>query len=753
MKKLYAVGIALIGFLNSNAQRDEWYALTTGTTVYATCQDENGNVHVGTNDGYCLFDKDFVVQKQDNIFNSELEDGKITALCESSGNVWMVGNYINIYKKSGTSYNQITYNPDNPISTIYRIWVNSSGNALVGGGYNDSLVHIQNGAKWDAIRVKGATDFVEGNGKWYFSTYDSGVVIINPTDMGRTSINRNNSQLFANLIYDLEFDKTTGSIFCATDAGIYEINPDNSIASYNNFNYGSLQTVHKMGDTILASTRGFGLCIVDLKTNTWTQFPGSSLFANYMSDVYAMGVGKFMLSGFSKVAEFVAAADSYTPLACNNKGLPIGAPRSFEFRSVNNKHELFLAYPGDGIRICTDLTSSESQISLTQENSKLGSDNVNDMDVDPAGNVWVATDNNAVLIDLNNQVEKVDQTKFDGLIKDPKVKLIAAGGTKDNVQVAAVTGTNGILSLVCGAHTDPQTITSSELTNIGNITEVEVSETKERYLALGTDKGELVKINIVLKAGDNTFSSPQLFNVGGDNAIVDDITPIANQYYEYGEIVKVQTQEGFTRKTEIVTTSESNPFTVSNKLRAFYDENYSEPDNIETAIRNQRVFKNDRFLYNSMINYIPKDSVPLKILDAGDSTFQETLRITNLNFKPGSVYKVGVFDLNIDSTLIVIRTGNGVIYRYYPRSTEGIFDVANKRSIILYPNPSTGEFLFQSQEKGIVRIFDLTGNELINQGVEQGENAINCTGFSNGLYVVRVETERGISSGRIQVLH
>lgn len=81
-------------------------------------------------------------------------------------------------------------------------------------------------------------------------------------------------------------------------------------------------------------------------------------------------------------------------------------------------------------------------------------------------------------------------------------------------------------------------------------------------------------------------------------------------------------------------------------------------------------------------------------------------------------------------------------------------------SLRLYPNPSEGQFRLElpSTLEGNVdlRILDLQGRVLVQRGAVQAEGPtmdLDLSGYPNGTYIVMLQSERSVYTGKVQVVH
>jgi hypothetical protein len=75
----------------------------------------------------------------------------------------------------------------------------------------------------------------------------------------------------------------------------------------------------------------------------------------------------------------------------------------------------------------------------------------------------------------------------------------------------------------------------------------------------------------------------------------------------------------------------------------------------------------------------------------------------------------------------------------------GINEIDGPEAITLYPNPSTGEFIIESNVEATIVIYDILGKIVKEQQLTAGKNTVDMTEASNGKYFIRVsnsETQR-----------
>ncbi|MCF8255287.1 MAG: T9SS type A sorting domain-containing protein, partial [Bacteroidia bacterium] len=108
-----------------------------------------------------------------------------------------------------------------------------------------------------------------------------------------------------------------------------------------------------------------------------------------------------------------------------------------------------------------------------------------------------------------------------------------------------------------------------------------------------------------------------------------------------------------------------------------------------------------------------------------------------------------VTDLNMN---LVLNPGDYVVYTdknlmSEPVRTTGISEQKMGSTLSVFPNPSLGAFLVQTETEKIleIRLFDLSGKTVyqdLNLGKENSAEVI-TEGLSKGIYILQVKTARG----------
>lgn len=87
----------------------------------------------------------------------------------------------------------------------------------------------------------------------------------------------------------------------------------------------------------------------------------------------------------------------------------------------------------------------------------------------------------------------------------------------------------------------------------------------------------------------------------------------------------------------------------------------------------------------------------------------------------------------------------------------GIEESQAASSLKVYPNPASGlvHFEYNYNKSSVIRVFDLTGKQMIEIPANEGAAKLDVSNFSNGLYIYEIHGEDNsvIKSGRFNVAH
>ena len=131
-------------------------------------------------------------------------------------------------------------------------------------------------------------------------------------------------------------------------------------------------------------------------------------------------------------------------------------------------------------------------------------------------------------------------------------------------------------------------------------------------------------------------------------------------------------------------------------------------------------------------------------------------------------------DWTLNATSGCINTGDpsglypSIDLNSNPRIVSGIIDIGayEYSSIIniiehnntmfsnLYPNPSTGNFTIElnTKEKQSIQVFDITGNVVISQTIENGKVIIDANHLASGIYNVNIKGSNSVANKKLVII-
>jgi uncharacterized delta-60 repeat protein len=139
-----------------------------------------------------------------------------------------------------------------------------------------------------------------------------------------------------------------------------------------------------------------------------------------------------------------------------------------------------------------------------------------------------------------------------------------------------------------------------------------------------------------------------------------------------------------------------------------------------------------------------------------DNTFNTGTGFT-ISGSGGSVYAVAIQQDGKIMTAGNFTSYNGVSRHYIARlngdNSTGIASINTSGSIIVYPNPSSGRFYFNSAKNGSgIEIYNLIGQKIFSSVVTSDNYSINIAGQENGVYFYKVSDQNNlIQQGKIVI--
>ena len=119
---------------------------------------------------------------------------------------------------------------------------------------------------------------------------------------------------------------------------------------------------------------------------------------------------------------------------------------------------------------------------------------------------------------------------------------------------------------------------------------------------------------------------------------------------------------------------------------------------------------------------------------------------SSYNFIPGTYeYKItaNYFYMATENIEVVEKDST---YQIVMLSTSIEDQIANSNEFSIYPNPTSGIITIQGEELTMskITVFDIVGKKILNRVSENTELSIDISEFSNGIYIIQIETDAGI---------
>ncbi|HTF03751.1 MAG TPA: HYR domain-containing protein, partial [Bacteroidia bacterium] len=85
----------------------------------------------------------------------------------------------------------------------------------------------------------------------------------------------------------------------------------------------------------------------------------------------------------------------------------------------------------------------------------------------------------------------------------------------------------------------------------------------------------------------------------------------------------------------------------------------------------------------------------------------------------------------------------------YVDNCLGMSGAANEHAVILYPNPTNGNFILETEANALVEIYNSLGELMLTQNVVAGKNSLSLENLPDGIYLVKVAQDGGVKVVRV----
>jgi hypothetical protein len=131
--------------------------------------------------------------------------------------------------------------------------------------------------------------------------------------------------------------------------------------------------------------------------------------------------------------------------------------------------------------------------------------------------------------------------------------------------------------------------------------------------------------------------------------------------------------------------------------------------------------------------------------------------VTNLSYLPGmDQFTVPVAGTYYIGFYVGTGTQSNVSFRLddinlYDASGVNILKHSSKKSLQLFPNPTTGLFRINNVEEGQVEVISPLGQIIYSQKINSSSNEVNLNDQPAGIYSVRIITKSGVSASQVVI--
>lgn len=108
-------------------------------------------------------------------------------------------------------------------------------------------------------------------------------------------------------------------------------------------------------------------------------------------------------------------------------------------------------------------------------------------------------------------------------------------------------------------------------------------------------------------------------------------------------------------------------------------------------------------------------------------------------------------EIMIETTSNIYIAGKNKIYRYGNLST-GIEDKTEEINYLVYPNPAKDFVILNNlPASSTIKMYDVTGKQVYSSSITNEQTIINTSTYTNGIYLISIENNRGITYKKLVV--
>ena len=157
--------------------------------------------------------------------------------------------------------------------------------------------------------------------------------------------------------------------------------------------------------------------------------------------------------------------------------------------------------------------------------------------------------------------------------------------------------------------------------------------------------------------------------------------------------------------------------------------------------------------------YIISDGAPWKMIWDTNSEHPERERIQVESNADGTFTIRGQWrwdanekyinlDTQTNNSFFYCDKATGAVWRVVPEGTTTIAPTNKEKAITFYPNPASDHLTFNTPEKALLMIYDLSGHLMGQYDLKQGDTTISVVNYPSGEYLFEIRLENGYENGK-----
>lgn len=138
-----------------------------------------------------------------------------------------------------------------------------------------------------------------------------------------------------------------------------------------------------------------------------------------------------------------------------------------------------------------------------------------------------------------------------------------------------------------------------------------------------------------------------------------------------------------------------------------------------------------------IVNNITNETT--EVTGVADLYYEDALTVEEMD----KSYKVKAVYEECESEFALTESGDDFVNVNNLSVSEGIINA------VVYPNPTSGQLTIEAEAMTAVSVYDLVGQCVMRQSVDNDQAVIDMDNLQNGIYMIKVETRNGAVMQRV----